>query len=75
MIDHSHPATCICKKCYPSASVIPTSELEALRKDAERYRWIRRQSVHVFRRLYILSLTDNVPFDELVDVAIKGEAK
>jgi hypothetical protein len=48
-------------------------ELEVLRKDAERYRWIRSKQRDVDTLILLVSIYDTDEMDEAIDYAIYGE--
>jgi len=49
------------------------TECDALRKDAERYRYVRTLNVVQFAALFTANLKGSGPFDELVDAALQGQ--
>jgi len=54
-------------------AVLQSPEIQALRKDAERYREVRRMSLREFSDIYMANLKTGAPFDLLVDAAMEKQ--
>ena len=57
------------KECSDNCITRLQRELAQARQDAERYCLVRRLNPNDFKRLWERNISENVPFDDLVDAA------
>lgn len=52
-------------------TVLQSPEVQALKRDAERYRKVRRMTLRQYSDLYQANIKTGAPFDRLVDAAME----